>query len=195
MVVHDRGDPFDEELTADILCFFQVEHEEIPVVIMSRILFVEYRYAFQATLFRPGLPHVPVGYQFLSVRVDMGKQDDHVVEYAHCLRVFATEELISRLDELVGGYYFRGMEPSVNPYDGFTFGGQGMSLFVGQVFGMRELLGNAFIMIHLLQVFGRSYDHRELAATFFCLADPDEFGPVGGGGQFSKVSFCLSEIG
>src|SRR6185312_9701244 len=37
VVIHYLGQPFDVQLTADVLCFLQIEHVEVPVVVMTGI--------------------------------------------------------------------------------------------------------------------------------------------------------------
>ena len=122
----------------------------------------------------------------------MDGENDDIVEDVHGLGVGTARELIDGLGELGRAEDFGRVQAAVDPDHGLAFGGEGVSLSVGQAFGMGQLLRNALVLREQLVVRGRSDDRHQLVATFRGLADDLGGDAIGGGIDLLHV---LGELG
>ena len=192
VVVHDLRNPIYKQLTTYVLGLFQLQHEEIAVVVVTGVFLIQTRQVVQRPFLGRRITHVPVGHEFLSVGVDVGKENDHIVQNPHYFGVGASSELIGGFDELHPRHGFVGVNPAVDPNDCLSFFGHGFGLGISQALGTSKFGGNFLKTRQFFVVFGRGNDHHRLVTSFFGLADGNQFHPVRSR-QFLKIRFRLGE--
>ena len=109
VIVDDLGKPLLEQHPVDVGGLGKGGHVEITIVVVPRILLVQDRQPPRAAPQRVGLAHVPVGDQLHAVRINLNRQQDHLVEDAQGLRVGAADHTVNELHELLRTEDFRGV--------------------------------------------------------------------------------------
>ena len=130
MVVHDLRIPFAVEHAIDIGAFRHVAHEEVAIVIVPDVLMPETGHAFCRSLRRVGIPHIPVGNEFLAIRIYLDEQDDHIVKEPHRLFIRAADHLVHHFRQRLCALDFSRVKAAVDPNHGLTLLGERMRLFV-----------------------------------------------------------------
>lgn len=177
MVVHDLRVPVPEHQVIDVLRLRQVRHERVAIVVVARVFVVEERNV-HVPLQRVRVLHVPVGHQLHAVGIGVHGEDDVILEDAHRLFVVAADQLVGRLDQLVGAKDLGGVKAAVEPHDGLALLGQRAGLGLGEPLALGELHRDVFVLLQELEILRRRDDRRELGPSFGRLAHLDYLHPV-----------------
>ena len=165
VVVDDLGKPLAVQDAIHVDRLGLRGHVEVAVVVVTRVLLIQTRQVRRHALRRVGLAHVPVGRQFLAVRIGVHEQHDHVAQDAQRLGVVATDELIRGLDELLRSEDLARVQTAVDPDDRLSLGGQRAGLGVREVFGARQPPRDLLEAIERATVVGRRDDGHPLRAA------------------------------
>src|SRR5262245_7474541 len=131
MVVDDLRKPIAEKNFVDGICLRERAHVEVPIVIVSCVFVIETRKARERTVGWIPFLHVPVRYQFHSVRINEAIQNDNVVEKPLRLRIGSADELVDVFDELLRSENLRRVKTTVDPNYRLAFFGKRPCLVIG----------------------------------------------------------------
>jgi len=98
VVVHDLGEPLEEELAIHVDGFAEVGHVEVAIIVVSGVLLIEAGRAGHDAFFGDGFAHVPFADEVVAVGIGVGTEDDDVVEDAQGFRVVTAGELPDGFD-------------------------------------------------------------------------------------------------
>ena len=195
MVINNLRKPFDKHLPVHVGRFRHVRHVKVTVVVVPNVVLEQHRQPFHLALRRILLAHIPVGHEFLPVRIGQHAKLDGVVQQPHRLRIGLAHHFIDLLHLLLRSHRFGRMQSAVYPHNRLAFARQRMRLFIGEVFRVRQLLRNALIMFQLLDVFRRTDNRHVLLAVLGRRADIYQLHAIRFAGQLLPVSFQLGVVG
>ena len=162
MVVDDLREPLAILDPRHVLRLGLRDHVEVTVVVVAGVFLVRHGETPHRAFRRIALAHVRVRDHVHAVRVGVHGQDDHVVEDAHRLGVRAAHELIHGLEELLRAQCFRGVEPAIEPHDGFAGGRQLTRVGLGEPFRQGQATGDVLEAGEPAVVFRGRDDRHEL---------------------------------
>ena len=108
MIVDNLWQPFHILLLGSIDGFLHIVHKEIPIVVMTYIFLVHVR--------RSHIPfldiltaHIPIGHDFMPIRIGMDHQNDHIIEDPHVFLIGSGQQIIYGRDQLMRTHGLCGM--------------------------------------------------------------------------------------
>ena len=158
VVVDYLRKPLAEKNPVNRFRFRQRRHVEVPVIVVPRVFVVETRNICDRTLCGVGRFHIPVRHQLHAIGIHEAVENNDVIQETHCLGIGAVHELINIFDKLLRAEHFRGVQPAIDPHDGFSFSSQRSALVFVQTLGRRQAPGDFFVSRKIFLVFTRRND-------------------------------------
>ncbi len=189
MVVHDLRIPLAVHHAAHVGRLRERVHVRVAIVVVARVVVVEHRQAAAAVL------HVVVGCEVHAVRIGEHRQHDDVTQNPRRLVVGARDELVDRLDELLGAEHLGGVQAAIDPDHGLALAGERAGLVVGEPAGARQAARDLLVAIETREVLGRRDDRHELRPVERRAPDLDHLHAVGLAIELAPVRRRLLVVG